>query len=72
MAGAGVTVMDRSVTALMVRVVEADNPSVAALIVVDPFANAVARPPGDVIVATDSFDEVHAAADVRSRVPPSL
>ena len=44
--------MDCSVTALMVRVVEADNPSVAALIVVDPFANPVARPPGDVIVAT--------------------
>ena len=72
MAVAGVTVMDCSVTALMVRVVEAENPPVAALMVVDPLATPAARPPGDVIVATDVLDEVHAAADVRSRVLPSL
>jgi hypothetical protein len=64
--------MDCNVTALMVRAVEADNPSVAARIVVEPFANPVARPPGDVIVATASLDEVHAAADESSRVLPSL
>jgi hypothetical protein len=52
--------------------VEAENPPVAALMVVNPFADPVARPHGEVIVATDTFDEVHAAADVRSRVLPSL
>jgi hypothetical protein len=66
------TVMDCSVRALMVRAVDAENPPVAALMVVDPLASPVARPPGDVIVATDALDEVHTAADVRSRVLPSL
>lgn len=72
LAGAGVIVMDWRVTALMVRVVEAETPPVAALMVVKPLANPLARPPGEVIVATDVFDEVHVAADVRSRVLPSL
>jgi hypothetical protein len=42
------------------------------LIVVDPFVSPDARPPGDVIVATATFDDVHAAVDVRSRVLPSV
>jgi hypothetical protein len=71
-AAAGVTVIDCSVTVLTVRVVEAENPPAAALIVVDPFVSPDARPPGEVIVATGALDDVHAAVDVRSRVLPSL
>ncbi len=72
LAVAGVTVIDCRVTALTINVVEVENAPTTALIVVVPFAIPVAKPPGEVIVATDIFDELHVALEVRSLALPSL
>ena len=55
----------------MVNVVDPVIPLEAAWMVVLPADAAVASPPA-AIVATDVFDEVHAAVLVRSRVELSL
>ena len=49
-----------------------ENPLTVALIVAVPLPTAVARPPGEVMVATEAFDELHAALAVRSFALPSL
>jgi len=71
-ADAGVTVIDWRATGLTVNEVEPEIAPSAPRIVVDPLAIPVANPPGDVIVATLVFIEVHAAFEVRSRALPSL
>ena len=67
MAEVGVTELEISVTVFTVSVVDAENPPTTALMVVDPFALPVARPPGELMLATFGFDEVHVAVAVRSR-----
>jgi len=63
---AGVTAIESSTAAVTVSVAVPTTPLTVAVIVVDPCFNAVANPPGEVIVANAVFDEAHVAVAVRS------
>jgi hypothetical protein len=62
--------MESSVAAVTVRTVEPETPSVAVM-VVEPTEAAVANPPVAVTLATDWWEEIHVAVEVRSCVVPS-
>jgi hypothetical protein len=69
---AGETVIDWRTTALTVSVVEPEIlPELAAMVAL-PLATPVARPPGEVIVATLAFEEAQPTVDVMSRLLPSV
>jgi hypothetical protein len=70
---AGATVTGSGGRMVPVKVVCAVGPlGCVAVMVVVPSARAVARPPGEVIVATTGLLLLHATAPVRSWLEPSL
>jgi hypothetical protein len=63
---AGVTAIESSTAGVTFSMAVPTTPPTVAVIVVVPGVNAVANPPGEVIVANAVFDEAHAAVAVRS------